>query len=97
MTMPSGTTPTPTRMVAHARVDAQGRIVIPADIRHALGIDTGEPLTLIVEGGKLRIFTLEQTIRRVQDEVAKYVPPGVSLVDELIAERRAEAAREERE
>jgi hypothetical protein len=33
-------------------------------------------------------------VRRAQEIVRKHVPEGVSLADELIAERRAEAARE---
>ena len=37
---------------------------------------------------------LDQAIERIQQLVAKYVPDDVSLVDELIAGRRAEAARE---
>ena len=37
---------------------------------------------------------LEQAIESVQRLVAQYAPPDRSLVDELIAERRAEAARE---
>ena len=36
----------------------------------------------------------EAGIKRAQELVAKYVPRDVSLVDELMAERRAEAARE---
>ncbi len=36
-----------------------------------------------------------KAIRRAQEILAKYVPEGRSLADELIAERRAEAAREE--
>jgi hypothetical protein len=35
-------------------------------------------------------------LRRARALVRKYVPPEVSLVDELIAERRAEAEKEER-
>ena len=33
-------------------------------------------------------------IREIQEHFKKNIPPGVSLVDELIAERRLEAARE---
>ena len=36
-----------------------------------------------------------KAIRRAQEILAKYVPEGRSLADELIAERRAEAARED--
>lgn len=36
----------------------------------------------------------EEAIKRIQKLVATYVPDDVSLVDELIAERRTEASRE---
>ncbi len=36
-------------------------------------------------------------IKRVQESVRKHAPEGVSLVDELIAERCWEAAKEEQE
>jgi hypothetical protein len=41
--------------------------------------------------------TFEQVVREVQEAFAPYKQPGVSVVDELIRERREEAAREERE
>ena len=43
-------------------------------------------------------FTLvatAKTVREVQALVRAIIPDGVSLVDELIADRRREAAREE--
>jgi hypothetical protein len=41
---------------------------------------------------------LKQRLKRAQESVRRYVKPGQSLADELIAERRAEArAEEERE
>ncbi len=49
---------------------------------------------LVLEGEEVHLFTPRQAIKRAQDMVRRYVPEGVSLVDELIAERRAEAARE---
>jgi hypothetical protein len=44
--------------------------------------------------GELRIATMRGGLRRAQERVRKYVPAGVSLADELSAERR-EAARNE--
>lgn len=41
--------------------------------------------------------TRRAAIRRIQEELRQFIPEGVSLVDELIADRRAEAAREEAE
>ena len=40
---------------------------------------------------------LKKAIRRAQERIRRYVPEGVSLADELIAERRAEARREDEE
>lgn len=38
-----------------------------------------------------------EELRRIQDDVGKYVPQGVSLVDELLEERCWEVAKEEQE
>ncbi len=76
------------------KVDRHGRVVIPAEYRRALGLRAGDAVVVQLDDGALRILTRAQAIRRAQEIVAKYVSPGRSLVDELIAERRAEAARE---
>jgi AbrB family looped-hinge helix DNA binding protein len=82
---------------ARTRVGAGGRIVIPAEIRRTLGMEEGEPVVMRVENGELRIWTIDQGIRRAQAIASKYVIPGRLASDELIAERRAEVAREEEE
>ena len=71
-----------------------GRIVIPADYRKALGVTAGDDVLLRLDAGEVRIFTLAQAVRRAQELVGQHVPPNRSLADELIAERRSEAARE---
>ena len=76
------------------KVDRHGRVVIPAEYRRALGLRAGDAVVVQLDDGALRILTRAQAIRRAQEIVAKYVSPERSLVDELIAERRAEAARE---
>jgi AbrB family looped-hinge helix DNA binding protein len=76
------------------KVDASGRLVIPKDMRVELGIPDGGELRLSVEDGELRASTRLAALRRIQRELRGTVPPGVSVVDELIAERRAEAARD---
>ena len=80
------------KLRAHARVNQNGRVVIPAAFRKQLGIRAGDEVVLRVEGDELRITTLKRNIARAQRFVRKFVKPGVSLVDQLIAERR-EAAR----
>jgi len=78
------------------RVNENGRVVIPASYRRALGIKAGDEVILRVEDDELRITTMKRRIERAQRRIRKYVKPRVSLVDELIAERR-EAAKRERE
>jgi AbrB family looped-hinge helix DNA binding protein len=77
------------------RVNANGRVVIPASYREALGIKAGDEVILRMEDDELRITTMKQRLERAQRRIRQYVKPGVSLADELIAERR-EAARRER-
>ena len=76
------------------RVNENGRVVIPASFRKALGINIGDEVVLRMEDDELRITTLKRRVERAQRLVRKHVKRGTSLVEELIAERR-EAARNE--
>ncbi len=76
------------------RMNENGRVVIPASFRKALGINPGDEVILRLEGDELRITTMKARIERAQRRARRYVEPGVSLVDELIAERREAAKRE---
>lgn len=49
------------------------------------------------ESEAARRARIERAIRNLQDMVRRYVPDEVSLVDELLAERRREAAMEQEE
>ena len=71
----------------------QGRLVIPADVRAALGLAAGDRLHLQVEGS---VLVLERPADALADlrALARDVPRSRSLVDELLAERRAAAANE---
>ena len=76
------------------KLDRHGRVVIPAEHRRALCLEEGDAVVVQLEGAELRILKQEEAIKRVQKMVRKYTGGQRSLVDELIAERRAEAARE---
>lgn len=77
-----------------ARINEQGRIVIPAECRAAAGLKPGDELLVEAVGeGELRLRTPERALREAQQIVARY-GSGRDLVGELIAERREEAARE---
>jgi AbrB family looped-hinge helix DNA binding protein len=79
---------------ARARINENGRVVIPASFRKALGIRAGDEVVLRIEDEELRITTMKRRLERAQRLVRKHVKPGTSLADELIAERH-EAARNE--
>jgi len=78
---------------ARLRVNENGRVVIPASFRKALGISIGDEILLRIEDDELRITTLKRRLERAQRLVRQHVKQGASLVDELIAERR-EAGQE---
>jgi AbrB family looped-hinge helix DNA binding protein len=78
------------------KLGANGRVVIPAEYRKALGLSEGDDLLLRLEDGELRLSSRAAAIRRAQAIVRRRVPEGVSLSGELIEERRAEAEREGR-
>lgn len=71
-----------------------GRVVIPAEIRKTLGINDGDIVLWELVDGEARLTTKRERMRRAQALVRQYVPEGVSLVDELVAERRAGFERE---
>lgn len=69
----------------------QGRLVIPAEVREALGLAPGDQLTLHVEDRRLVLERPADAAARLRG-MARPTPSSRSLVDELLAERRAEAA-----
>jgi AbrB family looped-hinge helix DNA binding protein len=77
------------------KVSDGGRVVIPANLREKLGIGVGDTVMWVEDGDQLVLTSVRASIRRAQAIVAKHNNrPGVSMVDELIRERREEAARE---
>ena len=84
-------------MRTKARIGSGGRLVIPAAFRRALGLKAGDDLILSLHEGELRILPSRVALKRAQELVARNVPEGVSLVDDLIEERIREVAMEEQE
>ena len=77
-------------------VRARGRLVLPAALRERLGIGEGDKLVLTVQpDGCVKLVSVRDAVRRARGLFAHVAPPGVSLVDELIAERREEARWED--
>jgi bifunctional DNA-binding transcriptional regulator/antitoxin component of YhaV-PrlF toxin-antitoxin module len=76
-------------------IDNQGRIMLPSWWRKIEGIVPSTELCVAVtDGGALVVETREQGLRRARALLRKYIPEGVNLSEELMADRRAEAAHE---
>lgn len=71
-----------------------GKLVIPASMRRELGLATGDTVLVDIDEGELRVRSVSRAVERARAILRKYVPEGVGLSDELIAERRREAERE---
>jgi AbrB family looped-hinge helix DNA binding protein len=79
---------------ASVRVGPKGRVVLPIEARRALGIQEGDELVAILEEDGIRLMTRQAAIASLRGLLGK---GEGSLIDELIAERRAEAEREARD
>jgi len=71
----------------------QGRLVIPAEVRTALGLAPGDRLHLHVSGQRL-VLERQQDAAAELRGLATSIPRSRSLVEELLAERRVAAACE---
>lgn len=76
-------------------VSADGTVKLPPALMMAAGLAPGCQVFAGCAGGVLELLSQASALARAQQIVAKYVPEGVSLSDELIADRRREVLAEE--
>ena len=83
-------------MHATVQVSHGGRIVLPAKMRQALQVTDGSRMVATLdEGGRgLHLVRVDEALDALQARAAKFLAGTGSLADEVIAERRAEAAAE---
>ena len=74
----------------HAPLGDRGRLVVPAELRNRQGWRQGDPLLFMETPDCVVLMTREQAKVLIRRQLA-----GRSLVEELMAERRAAAARED--
>jgi len=79
---------------AKSKLNANGRMVIPAPVRRALGLRPGDELIMRVEEGELRLSTRRQALARARRMIRQYIPGDEDLTQSLIDDRRKEALRE---
>jgi AbrB family looped-hinge helix DNA binding protein len=71
-----------------------GRIVLPAAIRKELGLKAGDRLTVSSDQGEIRILSRKMALESIRADIVKQRGSLAGLLDEFLAERREEAARE---
>ena len=81
--------------VATTKVSSKGQVVIPADVKRAVGIKEGEKLLVIALGDtillkKITGKTFEQTVKPVWDRV-RQVGLTEEDVDAIIREAKAQS------
>jgi AbrB family looped-hinge helix DNA binding protein len=71
-----------------------GRIVLPATIRKEAGLKPGHRLTVSYEHGEIKILSRKMALERIRAGIIEHRGSLEGLLDEFLAEKHEEAARE---
>ena len=74
------------------KLESNGRVLLPADVRRKLDIKPGDTLMLDVGDDGIHLWTRAMAARDLQTAVSRAVTDGVSLVSELRGLRQVEEA-----
>lgn len=78
------------------KIDSTGRILIPSAIRKQNDLNPGDLMVIAQnEDGTLNLMSRIESLRRGQEMYARDTKGKGTSVDDFIAERRAEAAKED--
>ena len=82
--------------VNDARVMSKGQVTIPKNVRAALGIDTGDRVTFIVDGTNVRVVnSAVYALMRFQEQMNGEAEKAGLISEENIAEWITTSRREE--
>jgi hypothetical protein len=76
------------------RIDAAGWLQLPVDLMKVAGLAGDEPVHVRAGKDGIEVLSRRSALERAHQIASQFVPDGTSLVDELIAERRREASKE---
>ncbi len=82
------------RLACRLTVSADGHLLIPDESRKMLNVACGGTVIVQTEDDRVILKPVRPRMERLRARVMAALPPGVNLVDDLIAERRAGSARE---
>ena len=66
------------------RVDKLGRILLPAGVRKAAGLEPDTRLIVRVHAGRIELMTLAGAVRMAQSIVRRHVKPGARVAPAVI-------------
>ncbi len=76
-----------TTFVNDARVMSKGQVTIPKNVRAALGIDTGDRVTFIVDGNNVRVVnSAVYALMKFQEQMAGEAEKAGFISEENVAE-----------
>jgi bifunctional DNA-binding transcriptional regulator/antitoxin component of YhaV-PrlF toxin-antitoxin module len=76
------------------QVASNGRMVLPMSLRQQLHVERGGLLIIRTDEDRLVLESVDDAVRRAQALVRQYAPHAENVANELLAERRADAAHE---
>jgi AbrB family looped-hinge helix DNA binding protein len=79
---------------SHSKLEANGRVVLPAEYRRALGLKPGDPIVVSLEGDAIRLHALKRELAETQRYFRQFGDPDELWSESLIRDRRTEAEDE---
>ena len=76
-------------------IGKSGRLVIPIQYRRALGLTEGECVMISLKNGHIEISLVDESIKKAQKKVGKYLRSDTDLVEMLFNDRKEEIANEQ--
>lgn len=81
--------------ILQIKIGSQGVIQLPREVLDKMDFEEGQSLEVEKENNSLRAsLSIDERIKRAQAIVRMHISEDISLVDELIADRRIEAAND---
>src|ERR1700712_3259010 len=78
-----------------SKIDAGGRLIIPAQARKALQLEYGGPVVLTLVDGELRVRSVASAMAELQAQASSFLGGDGASVDAFLTARRAEAAKDQ--
>lgn len=84
------------RTIWNCRIDKTGRISLPSSLRTAMGFAIGDKVVCCLEGDTVIVKTYDEALDELARKFRENIPEDADILEELFAERRADAVHEER-